>query len=150
MTAFAGQSHKHSASVGRLIQAPIRVVFDAWLDSARFKDWMSPRPEAVVTEAAAEPVTGGRLLVVMHAHGRDERHEGQYLAIDRPNRLRFTWSSSAAGTDSVVDITLLVTGDDHTMILLKHEQLRTHASRENHREGWRRILDNLAKMLEHA
>jgi uncharacterized protein YndB with AHSA1/START domain len=150
MTAFAGRTHKHSASVGRLIQAPIGAVFDAWLDGARFKDWMTPRPEALVTEAQAEPVEGGRLLVVMRAHGREERHEGRYLTIDRPGRLRFTWSSSTAGLDSVVDITLLVTGGDDTMVLLKHEQLPTQAARENHREGWRRILDNLAKTLERA
>jgi uncharacterized protein YndB with AHSA1/START domain len=84
----------------------------------------------------------------MSAPGRDERHEGRYLSLDRPTRLRFTWSSVAAGPESVVDITLLHTGDASTMILLKHERLSSQTARENHREGWRRILDNLARMLE--
>ena len=119
-----------------------------WLDAARFKEWLAPRPEATVVEARAEPVIGGALLVVMRAHGRDEAHEGTFLAIDRPARLRFTWASATAGPESIVDITLLVSGDDHTMVLLKHEHLPTQAARENHREGWRRILDNLAKVLE--
>lgn len=119
-----------------------------WLDASRFKDWMAPRSEATVIEAQAEPVIGGRFLVVMRAHGRDETHEGRFLLIDRPSRLRFTWASTAAGPDSVIDITLLESGNDHAMVLLKHEHLPTYASRENHREGWRRILDNLAKVLE--
>ena len=109
---------------------------------------MAPRPEAMVVEAQAEPVIDGALLVVMRSHSRDETHKGRFLVIDRPGRLRFTWASTAAGPDSVIDITLLVSGNDHTMVLLKHEQLPTLAARENHREGWRRILDNLAKVLE--
>ena len=53
-----------------------------------------------------------------------------------------------AASGGVVDITFLTSADGHTMVLLKHGGLASHASRENHREGWRRILDSLAAVLE--
>ena len=138
---------QHSLSIGRLIPAPITEVFDAWLDAASMSRWMRPRPE-VITEVQAEPTAGGKLRIVMRAHHREQVHEGVYRLIDRPARLRFSWSSDPAGTDTTVDVSFLASSHGATMLLLRHEGLKSSVAEVNHREGWRRILDRLADMLK--
>jgi uncharacterized protein YndB with AHSA1/START domain len=137
----------HALSIGRLIRAPITVVYDAWLDAPLLEQWLKPAP-AVVTSVSIETTVGGRLRVTMRAGGREEVHEGVYRLIDRPNRLSFTWSSAPAGVNTLVNISFLASDEGRTMLLLKHDGLRDRAAEENHREGWRRILDSLAETLE--
>jgi uncharacterized protein YndB with AHSA1/START domain len=139
----------HALSIGRLIRAPITVVYDAWLDARRLEQWLKPAP-AVITRVSIDPTVGGELRVIMRAGAREEIHEGIYRLIDRPNRLSFTWSSAPAGLNTLVSISFLASDGGRTMILLKHDGLRDHAAEENHREGWRRILDSLAETLERA
>ena len=137
----------HVLSIGRLIHAPITDVFDAWLDARLMAIWLKPRPE-VATIVSMDSRVGGALRVAMRAGGREEIHEGIYRLVDRPNRLSFTWSSAPAGVDTIISISFLASDEGRTMLLLKHDGLRDRAAEENHREGWRRILDNLAATLE--
>jgi uncharacterized protein YndB with AHSA1/START domain len=137
-----------SLSIGRLIRAPGEEVFDAWLNPNLLRLWMKPQPQVVVVEALTNPIVGGTFRIVMRANGRDESHEGVYHIIDRPHRLSFSWVSVPAGPDSHVDISFLVAAEEQTMVLLKHERLASPSATENHREGWRRILDSLAHTLE--
>jgi uncharacterized protein YndB with AHSA1/START domain len=138
----------HAIAIGRLIRAPITVVYDAWLDMRMLERWLKPRPD-VVTSVTLDTKVGGRLWIAMRAGGRDEIHEGVYRLIDRPNRLSFTWSSAPAGVDTMVSISFLASDEGRTMLLLKHDGLRDRAAEENHRESWRRILDSLADTVEH-
>jgi uncharacterized protein YndB with AHSA1/START domain len=138
----------HSLSIGRRVGTRVPAVFDAWLDAGSIRAWMKPRSEVVVSDVQTDAVVGGRFRIVMRAHGRDECHEGVYRIIDRPHRLRFSWASPAAGPDTSVDISFLAASEDQTMVLLTHGQLNSLAAAENHREGWRRILENLARILE--
>jgi uncharacterized protein YndB with AHSA1/START domain len=137
-----------SLTIGRRIRADAADVFNAWLEPRSVAVWMKPRHEVALTEVQLDARPGGTFRIAMRANGRDEVHEGVYALIDRPNRLRFSWSSVSAGANTTVDITLLTSPDGQTMLLLKHEGFTSHAARENHREGWRRILDNLAAMFE--
>jgi uncharacterized protein YndB with AHSA1/START domain len=150
MTSSATGTAKHSLSIGRRIGAPVAAVFDAWLDADLIRAWMKPRSEVVLTDVRTNPTVGGAFRIVMRANERDESHEGVYRIIDRPHRLRFSWASAPAGSDTHVDISFLAAAEEQTMVLLKHEQLISSAATENHREGWRRILDSLARTLEAA
>jgi uncharacterized protein YndB with AHSA1/START domain len=109
--------------------------------------WMKPRPD-VLTDATVDPTVGGTFRIVMRTNGRVEVHDGTFTQIDRPHRLRFTWSSRPAGTDTVVEISCLAWPDGHTMLLLKHDGLKSEAAADNHREAWRHILSRLTELLE--
>ena len=147
MTIPANALRAHSLSIGRVIQAPVTDVYDAWLDHRIMEIWMKPRPE-IVTVARTDPKVGGQLRVSMRMGTREEVHEGTYRLIDRPNRLSFTWSSGSAGDDTIVDVSLLASDGGKTMLLLKHRGLRNRLAEDNHRAGWRRILDRLGETLE--
>jgi uncharacterized protein YndB with AHSA1/START domain len=73
-------------------------------------------------------------------------HTGEYLEVDRPRRLVFTWRSPYTGPEpSMVTVDLRPDGGG-TELTLRHERLpEEHV--EPHRGGWGQILDNLEKQL---
>ena len=94
-----------------------------------------------------EAKVGGRYRIDMHGENATYVHEGEYLELNAPQRLVFTWIS--AGTEqqeSVVTIEL-AEADGGTLLTLKHEKLPTSQSAESHQGGWTAIAENLTKVL---
>ena len=108
-------------------------------------EWMTP---IGTVEAAVDVRVGGDLRIVMKGDGRVMEHTGQYLEIDPPRRLVFTWVSPYTGSvPSVVTVELHAAGDDLTDLRLVHSRLPDEAARW-HRGGWDRMLARLAGRLK--
>jgi uncharacterized protein YndB with AHSA1/START domain len=120
-------------------------VFDAWLDAATMARWMTPAPDISV-EAASDPVVGGRFRVVMKGRGQEIVHVGEYLVIERPARLVFTWQSEPAG-DTLVAVEFTRVTDQRTLVTLTHERFATGEQRDLHRSGWTALLETLAQLI---
>ncbi len=120
-------------------------VFAAWLDPASLAQWMRPAP---VTDAVVEvdPRVGGWFRIVMR-HGEEElEHRGEYLAIEPPSLLSFTWSSAATDhLPTVVTVELFASGSG-TEVVLTHRRLPP-ARMDSHRKGWTDILRKLDATL---
>ena len=127
----------------RQLPAPPAVVFDRWTDPASMARWLSPTGEA---EVLADVRVGGRFTVVMLGEGMRLEHTGEYLTIEPPSRLRFTWASPYTGPrPSVVTVELEPSGTG-TRLRLVHERLpATQVS--PHTRGWASIIDNLVTAL---
>jgi uncharacterized protein YndB with AHSA1/START domain len=138
----------YSLTLERDISAPAERVYDAWLTPALVREFLKPKPWVTVADVAIAPIVGGHFRVLMHGSGREEMHRGTYQVLDRPRHVSFTWSSEPAGPDTLVTVALLAAGPDNTRVSLRHERLETLSARDNHREGWRHILENLATALE--
>jgi uncharacterized protein YndB with AHSA1/START domain len=82
-----------TALVRRLLPAPPEIVYDEWLDPAALADWMCPRP-ARCRGIESDPRVGGRLRIDIEEEGAEFYVTGEYLALDRPRRLSFTWACS--------------------------------------------------------
>ena len=79
--------HRFNASAGR--------IFDAWLDPHVLGRWMfgpNVRDERIV-RLHLDPRVGGSFSFVVERQGAEIEHVGQYLEIDRPRRLVFTWAT---------------------------------------------------------
>ena|SRR5947207_2688216 len=139
-------AERYALTVERDIPGPIDAVFDAWLDPALMQQWMTPAPDVAV-DASADPVVGGRFRVVMKGRGREIVHVGEYLVIDRPTRLVFTWNSEPAG-DTTVTVEFTSLGARRTRIRLTHERFATGESRDLHRGGWTALLDSLDTVFQ--
>ncbi len=65
---------------------------------------------------------------------------GEYLELDRPRRLRFTWDCSTweEGESSVVTVDLMAHGHAGTLMTIHHAQLPPPLA-DGHRRGWDRI-----------
>jgi D-3-phosphoglycerate dehydrogenase len=132
--------------IRRTIPAPRQRVFDAWLDPATLARFMYPGD---VTQATAEvdPRVGGQFRIVM-THGRGgAEHWGEYLVIERPARLSFTWiSESTDRRETTVTIELSERRDGGTDLVLSHRGLPDRSAGA-HEGGWGSIADKLGALL---
>jgi uncharacterized protein YndB with AHSA1/START domain len=134
--------------VRRVVPVAREEVFAAWLDPASLRQWMLPGDVARAT-AEVDPRVGGKFRIVMSHGNRDDEHWGEYLAIEPPSRLSFTWIS--AHTDlqpTVVTVEFLEKGRG-TEVVLTHRRLPP-ARRDAHRNGWSDILRKLEETLSGA
>jgi uncharacterized protein YndB with AHSA1/START domain len=139
------QSKETPLVVRRVIPLPRERVFDAWLDPVRLARFMRPGSTAKAT-AEVDARVGGRFRIVMH-HPHDSggtEHTGEYLLIDRPARLSFTWRSiNTDDRQTIVTIDFL-DRDGATEVVLTHSQLPPGRV-ESHRKGWSDILEEAAR-----
>ena len=79
--------------VRRQMAVPRERVFEAWLDAETMAHWMRPEDSTHAT-VIVDPRVGGGFRIVMEGptHGAVE-HRGEYLAIEPPSLLSFTWIS---------------------------------------------------------
>ncbi len=78
----------------------------------------------------------------MH-HGRgDADHRGEYLIIEPPARLSFTWISAAELRPTIVTVELFERGTG-TELVLTHRDLPA-AKVDAHNQGWTDIVAKLA------
>jgi uncharacterized protein YndB with AHSA1/START domain len=128
--------------IERHLPAPPEIVFARWTDPASMA-WLSPTGEA---EVVADVRVGGRFTVVMLGDGTRLLHTGEFLAIEPPSKLSFTWVSPYTGSGpSVVTVELAPSGSG-TVLRLTHERLPADQV-EPHRRGWASIIDHLAAAL---
>ena len=133
----------------RILPAPPADVFAAWTDPASLAVWM--RPSTVhLSEATLDLRVGGRFRIVMHnpAPSRPVVHEGEYLVIEPPTRLVFTWSSVNTNDQPTrVTVALAPYGRDATRLTLTHEALPDADAFGKHERGWETIVTKLAERL---
>ncbi|BCI51930.1 hypothetical protein NIIDNTM18_12080 [Mycolicibacterium litorale] len=134
--------------VQRVMPAPPDEVFDEWLDPEALTDWMCPHPTRVV-DVELEPRVGGRVRFDVDDVGERVLITGQFLAIDRPHLLRFTWSNSDwpdPTTVSVVEVTFAPVDDERTLMSIEHTMLPP-TEFENFHSGWTLTVDQLVEAL---
>jgi uncharacterized protein YndB with AHSA1/START domain len=136
------------AVVRRVLPAPPGVVFDEWLDPVGMAEWMCPRPARAV-KVWLEPSVGGSLRIDIEDGGSSLYVTGQLVELDRPRRLRFTWSCSAWADPSVqseVTVILEDHGTDETLMTIEHQQLPPEEA-DPHQRGWGAIAVQLGEAL---
>jgi uncharacterized protein YndB with AHSA1/START domain len=134
--------------VQRVMPATPDVVFDEWLDRESLREWMCPRPVQVL-DVTVEPRVGGTVRFDIDDSGTRVLISGQFLAIDRPRLLRFTWSNSDWSdptTESVVNVAFEPVGEDETLMSIEHSLLPPEQF-ENFDNGWTLTFDQLAAVL---
>jgi uncharacterized protein YndB with AHSA1/START domain len=132
--------------VRRVLPASPDEVFRAWTDPSLLSRWMSPVGHA---EAEVDVRVGGSLRIVMVGEGRRIEHTGEYLEIDPPTRLAFTWRSEYTGAEPTIVRVSLAPSGEGTEFLLTHEGLTEEAA-ASHGGGWGQILDRLAHEVGEA
>jgi uncharacterized protein YndB with AHSA1/START domain len=136
-----GRDSGETLVVRRFIPVPRERVFAAWLDPVSLAQWMRPgRMTDALVEVDAR--VGGRFRIVM-VEGREEfEHTGEYLLIEPPARLSFTWISQATDRRRTVVTVDFLERDAGTELVLTHRRLPA-SQLESHRQGWTDILEKL-------
>ncbi|HKB57419.1 MAG TPA: SRPBCC family protein [Lacunisphaera sp.] len=129
---------------------PAERVYDAWLDPEWIGRWMfgpSVRDERIV-RLGVEPRTGGKFSFVVDRQGVEINHVGEYLELDRPGLLVFTWATrdSLPGTSRV--IAEILPRDDGCELTLTHVMGADRAAFVDKAAGsWRQMFGALAGAL---
>ena len=136
-----------SLVVRKQMDASCEEVFDAWTDPMSLVEFMNPgHLQRVDVEVDAR--VGGKFRIDMIGVADVHRHTGEYLVIDRPRLLKFTWiSKHTDNRPSVVTIELTPRGAARCEIVLTHAGLADDQV-ERHRSGWTAITDNLARRVK--
>lgn len=133
--------------VTKTINAPIEKVFDAWLNPELLAQFMMPMPGMPNPKTENDPREGGTFIIKMKVGDDEIPHTGEYLEINRPDKLVFTWVSPFSIEGSTVTLIFKSTGPATTNLDLKHEKFIDEESRSNHQGGWQTILDKLNERL---
>jgi len=141
-----------SVRVVRRFKASPERVFDAWLDPNTARRFLFTDANGEVIRCEIEPRVGGKFLIVDRRTSGDSKytgdieHTGEYLEIDRPHRLVFTFNVpryTPLATRVSIEILPIRDGCElsltHTGVLPEYEK-DTNA-------GWNLILDGLAGIL---
>jgi len=86
-----------SITLNRTVVAPAEKIFDRWLIPTFVGNWMfgSHIGNEKVVDLQNEVRPGGSYTFHITRNGKEYLHDGEYLKIDRPKRLSFTWREAA-------------------------------------------------------
>jgi uncharacterized protein YndB with AHSA1/START domain len=121
-------------------------VFDAWLDPDRAGKWLFATPKGKMVRVEIDARVGGSFVFVDRRGGEDVEHTGEYLEIDWPRRLVFSFLVPKYSQDSARVVIDIVPRNGGCELTLTHENvLPDYTSRTE--AGWILILDRLDESL---
>ena len=131
-------THRFDASAER--------VFDAWLDPKSAGRWLFATAAGQMVRVDIDARVGGRFVLVDRRDGEDIEHCGEYLQIDRPRRLVFTFGVPKYSPEMTRVCIDIIPRDPGCELTLTHEGvLPDYTARTE--AGWTGILAHLAEVL---
>ena len=148
-----------SVRVSRFIRAPRQRVFDAWLKPEIRRKWWFTSRGPVPTACEIDARIGGSYCIKQIGSDCDTPGiaadyewimQGEFLEIDAPQRLVFTWNVNHPGepiSDEhvTVEFTEAKGGTD---VVITHEGILSTKLRDGTEEGWTKLLELLAPVME--
>lgn len=130
-----GQRGKtYEMSVTRTVVASRSQCFESFLDPKKQSVWFT-------TKAKADLRVGGR-------YANADGDQGEFLAIQPPKRLRFTWENAEHCPGTVVEVAFTAKGAAKTMVALTHGKLASAKDRESMKRGWSWAMDSFKSYVE--
>lgn len=131
--------------IRRWIDATPEFLFDAWTEPESLMQWWGPE-NAECPEAHMDLQPGGLYRIAnAFPNGNVVWINGEFLEIQRPEKLVYTWRVGEAEANSFLEkVTVFfqpVNGG--TEIHIIHEGLRNQKILESHQHGWVGCLDGL-------
>jgi uncharacterized protein YndB with AHSA1/START domain len=138
----------HLLRITRRFDASPERVFDAWIDPETARQWLfaSPDQDPKARRVELDARVGGKWLMTNQCEGMELEGIGEYLEIDRPRRLVFTFAIPQFGP-GVDRIVVEIAPDGQGCILsLTHELLppEFHSATES---GWGKMFTTLDAIL---
>ena len=142
----------------RMLKAPQELAFEVWTSADHIQQWMHPEPGMAVTLAIMDLRVGGKYRIQMQApDGEFFTAVGMFKEVKAPERLVYTWDwekdgsgaefGEVEGKQSQVTVEFLNRGE-RTELVLTHSRFATVESRDNHANGWGKILESFAGSVE--
>lgn len=131
---------------------PAEKVFDAWLDARLASRFLFSTETGEMVRCDIDSRVGGQFVLTDRRPDGDVEHTGEYLVIERPVRLVFTFGIPAASPSfDIVTIEITPESDGGCTLNLTAEmqpEWKDYADRS--RQGWSQILASLEAALTEA
>ncbi|MDX3905512.1 MAG: SRPBCC domain-containing protein [Pigmentiphaga sp.] len=129
----------------RHFPTPADRVFDAWISPAEIRGWFGPGL-GELTRLEIDAHEGGSFFITQRRTHGEVGHWGQYLIVDRPYCLAFTWNVTGAQHADIVTVALLAT-DAGCKVKVTHQLDASTGAAGPTRKGWARMLDAMCRVL---
>ena len=115
-------------------------VFAAWTELDLLTTWWGCAPDMLWDVHEYDVRVGGTVRVSMPFDGVPFEISGEFLAVEPPHHLRYTFG------DEVVDVRIEPDGDG-TRLMLRHEELAGAVEEQRVTEGWTDAVRRLGEQL---
>lgn len=135
--------------ITRHFEAAPERVFDAWLDPEKARKFLFATSTGQMVRAEIDARVGGGFNFTDRRDGVDAEHIGEYLEIDRPRRLVFTFHTEKGSTDlSRVSIDIAPRGTGCELTLTHEIDSKWSEYKDRTEAGWTNIVGALAATLD--
>lgn len=128
--------------IHRELNAPIGDVWRSLTDPDELASWFWP--QRFGAECRVDLRVGGTYRIDGVAAGMAV--SGEYVAVDEPTSLSFTWAWDGDDEQTLVTISLAPTDAGTTLDLL-HERFSSASTAADHEQGWNDCLDRLSSAV---
>lgn len=135
--------------IERLIDAPIELVYNEWLDPAARKSWYAPK-EGWEVEATSDLRVGGKWMARFGpADGDKWGEEGEYTFLDPPHQASYTTHFTHPNGDGFWTQTTITLRevDGKTLLTLDDNGFPNETERAAHEGGWPDFIDAFERHL---
>lgn len=135
--------------ISRRFDAAPQRLFDAWADPELVATWLFTTPETESHTTTLDVRVGGQWEIIDRRGGVDYRAIGEYLVVEPPHRLVFTFGMPQFEPGfSQVTVEIAAEGDGAVMTLTQERLPAAYVAPS--REGWSVMFDLLADRLNAA
>jgi uncharacterized protein YndB with AHSA1/START domain len=132
-----------SLSVERVMEAPLDLLYTAWTDS--FGDWFAA-PESVIMKAEVNSV----FYFETQFENKRHPHYGRFLKLEHNQLVEITWLSTGTKVETIVTVEFVSQEGESTLIKLTHAGFQDELSRDQHKEAWPFVLEQLDNRMKEA
>lgn len=136
-----------SITIKKTVRAPVEKVFDAWLDPEILTKFILPMKGMPEPQVENDPRVGGKFSIIMQAGDMSLLHTGEYIKIDRPHTLIFTWVSDHSIEGSRVSLDFAKLDGSSSEVTLTQVKFMDEQAMRDHEGGWTNILETLDDRL---
>jgi uncharacterized protein YndB with AHSA1/START domain len=138
----------HVVRIERTFAASAEAVFEAWTNPEVMRRWFHPAPDWETPQAEVDLQVGGKVRVVMRRpDGTEVAAQGEYTLIDRPHRLRMTWTFGDDPSNEQLMELSFSESEGSTTVLMVNSGISTDERRDAQEWGWQGCLNELGRVL---
>ncbi len=132
----------------RTFNAPRERVFRAWTEAYALERWFQPNGMRIKVTALDLRI-GGRYRFEM-AISETETHAivGEYLEINRPEKLVFTWRSPGTNDEQTLVTVIFSEHDGNTLMTFTQAGFTSQPMFDAHQVGWLSVLDRILQVIQ--
>jgi uncharacterized protein YndB with AHSA1/START domain len=129
--------------VRRRIAATRERLFDAWTRADELRQWWGPENVKCIAAEVDLRVGGAYRIANEFPDGKVLWISGEFLCIERPHRLEYTWRVGSADAPLERVCVQFVRSSGQTEVIVTHAHIADEPARTRHEQGWQGCLAGL-------